>query len=122
MVSSRRTSMPKVFGVHEIELRPEVDPSDFERYFAENVVAGASLPGWTMRLLKGDRGHRSGKYLVLLEVESVETRDRYFSAEGRPSEEFEEFTRQHPDWAAAWEKSSSFEAADVVTDYVVVAE
>ena len=30
--------MPKVFGLHEIELRPEVDPAEYERYFAEEAL------------------------------------------------------------------------------------
>jgi hypothetical protein len=114
--------MPKVFRVHEIELRPEVDPSDYERYFAQEVASGLSLPGWTMRLLKADRGPRSGKCLVLLEMEIVEARDRYFSAEGEPSKEFRQFLEQSPDWAATWEKGNAFEAEDVVSDYLVVAE
>ena len=35
-----------------------------------------------MRLLKGDRGDREGKYLVMFEVESVERRDELFPEAG----------------------------------------
>ena len=27
--------MPKVFGLHEIELKPGVQPEEYERFFAE---------------------------------------------------------------------------------------
>ena len=37
-------------------------------------------------VLNGDRGTRAGKYLLLLEFESAELRDRYFPPPGRPSE------------------------------------
>jgi hypothetical protein len=34
--------------------------------------------GWTTRLLKGERGVRAGKYLVVFEIVDREARDRYF--------------------------------------------
>jgi hypothetical protein len=49
-------------------------------------------------------GARAGKYLVLLEIESLEARDRYFPRAGEESEEVTRFFEQHPDAAAAWEK------------------
>ena len=30
--------MPKVFGMHEIDLRPGVEPEDYERFFAEELA------------------------------------------------------------------------------------
>jgi hypothetical protein len=114
--------MPKVFGLHEIELRPEVDPAEYERLFADEVATQPTLPGWTVHLLKGDRGPRAGKFLVLFEIESIEARDRYFPDEGVESEEFTRFMDQHPEVAAAWQKSSTFEAADLTSDYLVVGE
>jgi hypothetical protein len=114
--------MPKVFGLHEIELRPEVDPAEYERHFAEEVANQPMLTGWTVHLLKADRGPRAGKFLVLFEIETVEARDRYFPTEGQESEEFTRFMDQHPEVAAAWQKSSTLEAADVTSDYLVVGE
>ena len=114
--------MPKVFGLHEIELRPEVDPAEYERYFAEQVAMQPMLQGWTAKLLRADRGPRAGKFLVLYEIESVEARDRYFPSEGQLSKEFTSFMEQHPEVAAALQKSRSFEAADIATDYLVAVE
>jgi hypothetical protein len=53
--------MARVVGLHEIELRPEADPVEFERVAAE-VVSLPMFEGWTTRLLKGERGVRAGRY------------------------------------------------------------
>jgi hypothetical protein len=93
--------MPTVYGLHEVELQPGVEPEDYERFFAEEVAPTVELQGWKTRLLKGDRGERGGKYLVLHEIESLETRDRYFPRPGEESEEFTRFFEQHPEAAAS---------------------
>jgi len=54
--------MPKVFGLHEIELQPGVEPEEYERVFAEEIASSFTLPGWKIHLLKGERGTRDGKY------------------------------------------------------------
>ena len=118
--------MPKLFGRHEIELQPGVEPDDYERLFAEEVAPTFELPGWKTHLLKGDRGERAGKYLVLLEIESLEARDRYFPRPGEESEEFTQFSNSTPKAAAAfekWQKMGTFGSkTDISTDYFVVAE
>ena len=48
--------MPKVFGVHEIELQPGVDPEEYERFIAEVVAPMPEFPGWKTHLLKGRSG------------------------------------------------------------------
>jgi hypothetical protein len=85
--------MPTVYGLHEIELQPGVEPEEYERFFAEEaeeIAPSPMVPGWKVHLLKGERGARVGKFLVLLEIESVEARDWYFP---NPGEESEEVTR-----------------------------
>ena len=117
--------MPKVFGLHEIELQPAVEPDEYERFFAEEIVPTFELPGWKIHLLKGDRGVRNGKYLVFFEIESLEARDRYFPRPGEGSEEFTQFFEQHPEAAAAvdkWQKLSPHGSEnEISTDYVAVA-
>jgi hypothetical protein len=120
--AKERIPMPKVFGLHEIELRPDADPAEYERYFAEQAAMQPMLKGWTAKLLRADRGPRTGKFLILYEIESVEARDRYFPKEDQPSEEFTSFLDQHPEVTAAWEKATALEAAVIATDYLLVAE
>jgi hypothetical protein len=118
--------MPKVFGLHEMELQPGVEPEEYERFFAEEMTPTLTLPGWKIHLLKGDRVVRTGKYLVLFEIESLEARDRYFPRPGDDSEEFTQFLQQHPEAAAAmekWQKLSPHGSKnDITTDYVGVAD
>jgi hypothetical protein len=53
--------MPKVYGLHEIELQLGVEPDEFERVFAEEIAPSPPLPGWKTHLLKGDRGRACRK-------------------------------------------------------------
>src|SRR5690349_19526911 len=95
--------MAKVFSLHEVELRPGVDPAELERVFAAEVAPSLPLPGFKARLLKGDRGVRAGKIHLLYEMDE-ETRARYFPIPEEFSEELRRFMEQHPDTAAAWDK------------------
>ena len=110
--------MAKVFGMHMIALKPGVKAEDFERFVVEEVYP-ANIEGWNFYLLKGDRGDREGKYLWMIEVESVETRNRFFPSPGEMSEEAQQYFEAQ---AAVFEKWATFATPlDVIsTDYVVV--
>lgn len=115
--------MPKVFGLHEIELRPGVSAEEFETFFATEIGSTPIYPGWWAQLLKADRGARAGKYLVIFEIESLAVRDRYFPTAGERSEEAVQFTQHHPAIAAIFEKWSTLATppGEVYSDYIVVA-
>ena len=118
--------MAKVFSIHEIELHPGVDERDFERFFLEEVADVPIYPGWKACLAKCDRGSRAGKYAVIIEMESVEARDRYYPSAYQESAEGERFDRaQSPEIAQIWEKWKTFATttpgdSTIHTDYVVV--
>jgi len=114
--------MPRVLGLREVELKAGVDPAEYERIFAEEIPSSAIPTGLRARLLKGERGVRAGKFLVLLELESLELLNLYFPKEDEVSEEEQRFLEQHPDAATAWNKLDALEAENVVTNYVVVVE
>ena len=79
--------------------------------------------GWSFRLLKGERGVRTGKYLLVFDIVIPEARDRYYPAEGQASDESGRFDEQNPEAANAWERLDALTTDnDVATDYVVVAE
>jgi hypothetical protein len=114
--------MAGLLGVHEVELRPGADSAEFERVAAE-VASLPMFDGWRFRLLKGERGVRTGKYLLVFEIVSAEARDRYYPAEGQASEESGRFDEQNPEAADAWERLHALMTdSDVATDYVVIAE
>jgi len=114
--------MTKVLALHEVELRPGVSAEAFETFFATEIGSGPIYPGWWAQLLKADRGARAGKYLVLFEIESLEVRDRYFPTAGERSEEAWQFTQQHPELAAMFEKWSTLASppGEVYSDFTVV--
>jgi len=75
--------MAKVFGMHTLELQPGCDENEFEEFMRNDFIPSYSrVPGQTAHLLKGDRGERTGKYLVLIELESPERRDQIYPSEG----------------------------------------
>ena len=78
--------MAKVLGVHEIELGADKDPAEFER-LASAVLAEAAPEGLNFRVFKADRGPRNGRYMILIEIDSVEVRDRIFPIENADSAE-----------------------------------
>ena len=110
--------MSKVFSMHMIALKPGVKAEDFEKFVTE-VYPLRSLEGMKRYLLKGDRGDRVGKYLMMLEFESVEARDRLFPAPGEMSKQAQQAFEAE---AVAMEKWAAFATpvGDIYTDYVVV--
>jgi len=113
--------MAKVFGMHMIALKPGVKAGDFENFIQQAVRSAPPIEGLKNYLLKGDRGDREGKYLWMMEIESVEARDRLFPSAGELSEEAQQF---HAALAAILEKWATFATLpDIIsTDYVVVSE
>ncbi len=120
--------MTRVFGLHEIELNPGVKEEDFENFFLTEMATAPIFPGFSLRLLKGDRGARDGKYLVLIEIESVEARDRFAPAPNQSSEEADQFSEEHKEvldplfqkWATF--SSTNFGENLNYTDYRVLSD
>ena len=118
--------MTKVFGLHEIELNPGVKEDDFENFVLTEMANAPTYPGWSFRLLKGDRGERKGKYLALIDIESVEARDRFAPAPGQSSEETERFDEENKEIGERmWQKWATFSPTNFgensnYTDYLVL--
>ena len=114
--------MAKVFGIHQLELRNDADAAEFERFVRDEYSALPELAGWQASIAKGERGENVGKYLLIVEVESLETRNRDIPGDGTFSPEFEQWIAAS---AALDEKLNRFltKAAGMetpFTDYVVV--
>jgi hypothetical protein len=118
--------MTRVFGMHEIELNPGVQEEDFENFFLQEMATGPIFPGWRIRLLKGDRGVRKSKYLVLFEIESAEARDRFAPAPNQSNEETDQFLEKHKEtMEPIFQKWATFSPTDLganlnYTDYLVL--
>ena len=112
--------MSKVFSFHMIALKAGASGTDFERYFQEELKSWPMLSGMSMRLLKGDRGDREGKYLVMFEFESVERRNQLFPEAGpaarQTSDEFMQWMSAAGPTLAKWDEYAT--PLDMIsTDY-----
>ncbi len=108
--------MAKVFGIHEVELRPGVTAEQFEQFIADTASQWPQFEGFTTYVAKGDRGAHVGKYIFVFEIESTKARDRYYPAPDVPSEEAQ---RASEGSAAMFEKLDSL-CSSTFTDYVAL--
>jgi hypothetical protein len=110
--------MAKVFGVTPLELRPGVNGEDFAKFWIEEYAPLGVRVGWTSHVLKADRGERAGKYAVIWEQPSVESRDRVSPAQGQISEEG--LRLLGPDWDALNAKLNTYITGWPNTSYVEI--
>lgn len=92
--------MARMVSIHEYELRPDVNPSDFERAVCEAERRGLfALPGLVEhRFLKGVKGARQGAYTAVWVFESREAWERLWGRVDRPRA----FADYPPTWKT-WE-------------------
>ncbi len=109
--------MARVFGFHEIRLRPEVKEADFERFIVERYAPGWAQIGWKLTLLKGFRGDRPGRYAVLFEIDSRDTLVRYEPVVGTWTEEGQAFLKKAAPLLEEWGESVG---GTLFTDYAEV--
>jgi len=118
--------MTRVYGMHEIELHPGVNEEEFENFFLKEMATSPMYPGWRVQLLKGDRGARKGKYLVLFDIESLESRDRFSAAPNESSKEADRFEGANEDvLEPLFQKWNAFSPTNIAlnpnyTDYILL--
>jgi hypothetical protein len=113
--------LPKVFGIHIVELNEGVTAEFFERFVVEQFLPALPLkqtPGVKAYLLKADRGERQNKYVWMFEFDSIETRNRYFPAVNRISPELAKLIEPLRELSQVWTAAST----RAKTDYIVLAE
>ena len=78
----------RVLGIHDVVLKPDVAPAEFERFVAEEWAPafGDVYPGVHLQVLKGERGNAPGTYVLVFEIDSIKARDHYFPAPGGQSD------------------------------------
>ena len=120
--------MARLFGMHELELRPGVTPEEFEQFVVEELSKILDREGQKTYVLKGDRGVRAGKYVFVFEYDSVETRDRDSPGSNQDSEELLQWLKEHyAEVGAYFERLSTFvqpdwDIGEHYTDYVVIGD
>jgi hypothetical protein len=114
--------MGRVFGIHELELRPGASAAEFEQLIQE-YAALPQLPGTRLSILRANRGVREGKYLMFMEAENVATRDRYWPDGVELSDEAKAFEAAQAEHSRLMERLGQLlEDAHPYTDYEVIAE
>jgi hypothetical protein len=98
--------MPRVIGIHEFELKPGVTEAELEDAVRAFIRVDRSEGDTNTALIKSDRGTRRGQYGLLIEFESVEARDSWFTDAG-PTDKANQFFARHPEWMPAWEHIQS---------------
>ena len=88
-----------------------------ERFIAERYAPAWASIGWKLQLLKGLRGDRPEKYVVLFEIDSLETLTRYEPAIGSWTAEGQAFLKANQALLDGW---NSFVGGSLFTDYLVV--
>jgi hypothetical protein len=107
--------MTRVFGIHEVELNPDVGTSEFEKFTLEKFLPALEelqVPGVEFHLLHADRGKRVGKYLFLMIFDHDNIRDRYFPAHNQPSPELLEIIKPLQELSIIWDTLSVREKTD----------
>ena len=116
--------MARLYAMHKIALKPKADPEEFERFATEEArPVFEQIPGMRWRLLKGDRGDRKGRYLEILEFDSVESRDAFIPEDGGElSAKYQTYMERWKPVMERWVEFAASEYDPTFTDYVVVGE
>ena len=90
MIEEDRLVAQRLLGIHYISLKEGVKPEEFDRFVVEewNPVAEKLIPGVHWMIFKGERNAMEGEYLMVLDIQSVSVRDRYWPTPDENSEEY----------------------------------
>jgi len=78
--------LQEVIAVRYLTLKEGIEPAEFERFVTEEFSPAlrGRFPGIDGMILKGDRGINAGKYVYVLNFQSVHVRDYYFPSPETP--------------------------------------
>lgn len=76
-------SSPDVVAIHEAELLPGQDATEFEMYVLNKIAPIYNkMKGQHFTLVKGDRGIRTNQYAFIITFNSIEDRNRIYPPSG----------------------------------------
>lgn len=106
--------MPRVYGIHEVMIHPDFTNQDFEKYVAEVLPKVVQPAGSSMWVLKGNRGDRQGRYIVVNEFDSVEVQERLWPG-NLASNEMKAWQAKNAEHVRKW---NAFFEHSIYTDYI----
>jgi hypothetical protein len=110
----------RVIALREITLKSGANTQEFERYFSDVYARTMAerIPGVQIYLLRGERGERKDKYLMVWEFDSLARRNEYFPQPGAASERWTQLAQNLPQFE--FDKYLESAAEDRYTDYLVL--
>jgi hypothetical protein len=111
-------SSSKIYNLICFDLLPGVTEADFEAFVADPGRQPYVPPGFTWRVLKGDRGERKGRYAFLMEIDSIETRNHVVPVEGQGVADQDLIAKWQPYWDAVGKLTTWPHSGLPNTDYV----
>jgi hypothetical protein len=112
--------MSRVIGLHETALHHGVSEAEFEQFLREELApAAAKLEHLKLYVIKGDRGDRMGRYLTVVEFDSVDERNRQWPERDQASEEGKQEMEKLQPVIQKWQTYANF-GNPAFTDYVEI--
>jgi hypothetical protein len=110
----------RLLALREITLKSGVNAQQFETYFSDVYARTMAerIPGLQIYLLRGERGDRKDKYLMVWEFDSLARRNEYFPKPDVASERWTQLTQNMPQFEL--DKYLEPAEGDRYTDYVVL--
>ncbi len=107
-------SSPDVVAIHEAELLPGQDATEFEMYVLNSIAPIYNkMKGQQFILAKGDRGVRTNQYAFIITFNSIEDRNRIYPPSGEMVGDFGD--------QAIWDKLNTMAKVFYAhTDYVKI--
>ena len=82
------TTNSKLMGIHILKLKEGVNSTEFEQFIENDFLPSVknSIPGFYVRILRGERNVSSGEYIMVHDIQSIGIRDIYYPTKGEPSD------------------------------------
>lgn len=120
-----KKTIKRVVGLHNLALHSGVCPRTFDDFILNNVHRIDDYPGWKFHMLKGIGGNRVEQYLVMLEIESLESLYSFHPELDISTEKSLQFVKEHQEserMYEEWRKLASFSGSpQLYTDYITIA-
>jgi hypothetical protein len=89
--------MAKAFVFLDLELKSGVTEKEFEEFIKEEYSSFTPMPGHKSYVIKGIRGDREGQYTYMIEIESLEIKNKNRTPDDQPTESYKKFQEDHPE-------------------------
>ena len=94
--NERIASDPKLMGIHFLKLKKGIDSINFEHFVVNEFLLAVknSIPGFSVRIMRGERNVSPGEYIMVHDIQSKGIRDLYYPTKGVPSDLAKKFIAQ----------------------------